>query len=221
MGTGFVLTGVLLAMILLREGRGYPDPVILTRVTCCAFQQGDILIRPNANWLPGSCRVSGGRKFGHAAIVVKGGSGRTWEEALEHTLVVEAFVYDQGKRGFEWNPRKQVRLAPASVSFGSRFAGRRYRLHSDTLIKADPRVEAWLRSLPGKARYSLFTPKKQLASRNREGKFTDRLNCATLVWFAFHMADGPDPDTNGGAWVYPNDILCSPIFDPPGLRTLF
>ena len=221
MVAGFVLAGVLLVIILLREGRGNPDPVIHTGATCCAFLQGDILIRPNASWLPGSCRVTGGRKFGHAAIVVKGGSGRTWEEALEHTLVVEALVYDQGKRGFEWNRRKQVRLAPASVSFGSRFAGRRYRLHSDTLRKADPSVEAWLRSLPGKARYSLFTPKKQLASRSLRGKFTDRLNCATLVWFACHVAHCGDPDANGGAWVYPNDILCSPIFNPPGYRTLF
>ncbi len=221
MGAGFVLAGVLLAFILLRKGSGNPDPFILRAATHCAFQQGDILIRPNANWLPGSCRVSGGRKFGHAAIVVKGGSGRTWEEALEHTLVIEALIYDQGKRGFEWNPRKQVRLVPASVSFGSRFAGRRYRLHSDTFMKAGPRVEAWLLSLPGEARYSLFTSKKQLVSQSLSGGFTDRLNCATLVWFAFHMADGADPDANRGAWVYPNDILCSPIFDTPGCRTLF
>jgi hypothetical protein len=218
---GLLLTGTLTAGILLGSGRDTPDPLVFTGEQDCAFQPGDILVRPNAGWLPGSCRMSGGRKFGHAAIVVKGSSGRTWEEALEHTLVIEAFIYDQGKRGFEWNPRKQVRLAPASVSFGSRFADRRYRLRSGIPPDGDTLMAAWLQSLPGNARYSLFTSKKQLASRLRDGKFTGRLNCATLVWFAFRFARHTDTDANGGAWVYPNDLICSPVFDPPGNRTRF
>ena len=32
------------------------------------LRKGDILVRPNWGWLPGSCSVPNGRKYGHVAI---------------------------------------------------------------------------------------------------------------------------------------------------------
>ncbi len=40
----------------------------------------------------------------------------------------------------------------------------------------------------------------------------DRWYCSLLVWQAYYYAAGADVDVNGGAYVFPNDIIRSPVF---------
>ena len=40
-------------------------------------------------------------------------------------------------------------------------------------------------------------------------------HCATLVWQAYYLATGLDIDANDGLFIYPSDIIASPVFDNP------
>jgi hypothetical protein len=121
------------------------------------LQTGDILARPNFNWLPGSSYVSLGRKLGHVAIVVKGATGNRPEEALQNAMVVEACIYDQATRSFIINREKQVRLAPAIISFGNRFSGIRYRLRMPIDKQQQEELVFFLNNQTGKYAYKIFS----------------------------------------------------------------
>ena len=189
------------------------------------LQPGDILARPNLNWLPGSSKVSSGRKFGHAAIVVRGATGNSPEEALQKAMVVEAFVFDQATRRFVFSREKQVRLAPARISFGNRFSGIRYRLRMPLDLQQQEMVVLFLNAQIGKCRYKIFS---NTPDCTEEKVKTDSLpaedygwNCATLISFTFCCAAGINIDANRGIIVYPNDIINSPVFNSSESRLRF
>lgn len=48
------------------------------------LQPGDIIVRANHNWLPGSSFVRGGSGSGHVAIVLKGASDTIHDSLLAH-----------------------------------------------------------------------------------------------------------------------------------------
>jgi hypothetical protein len=189
------------------------------------LQPGDILARPNLNWLPGSSNVASGRKFGHVAIVVKGAAGNRPEEALQKAMVVEACIYDQGTRRFIFKKEKQVRLAPALVSFGTRFSGIRYRLRMPIDLQQQEELVFFLNGQTGKCPYKIFSNNRKC---KEEGIRMDTLqpaydgwNCASLVFYALCRATGINIDFNQGAFVYPNDIINSPVFNSSEGRLRF
>jgi len=191
------------------------------------FEKGDILIRSNVNYLPGTSHAPAGRKFGHAAIVVQRGEGKSIDEALSKSIVVEGIIYDQATRSYEFDSKKQVRKACAKISFGNRFAGIRYRLRTKLTNEQKETMSKFLESQITTHGYNLFSTKdtKQLAlsgSKIRydllEGK---KWNCTTLCWFAFMNAASLDIDSNKGLLVYPNDIIRCKFFDEDKGRIRF
>jgi hypothetical protein len=189
------------------------------------LQPGDILARPNLNWLPGSSKVSSGRKFGHAAIVVQGATGNNPDEALQKALVVEAFFFDQATRRFVFSREKQVRLAPARISFGNRFTGIRYRLRMPLDPQQQEMITIFLNAQIGKCRYKIFSD--TLVCTGEKG-MADSLptedcgwNCATLIGYSFCRATGINLDANQGIILYPNDIINSPVFNSSEGRLRF
>lgn len=163
------------------------------------LKKGDLLVRPNNNWLKGSLYVPYGKKFGHVAIVVKGFASTNLNEVLDSTIVIEAILYDQQTRSFIFNKEKQVRKVPASVSFGKKYTTNRYRLRFKLTEIENDSICLFLESQLN-AGYSIISSKEK-------GK-TNRAywNCATLAWKAFNLF-GIDIDSNYGWVIYPNDII--------------
>jgi hypothetical protein len=189
------------------------------------LEPGDILARPNLNWLPGSSHVASGRKIGHVAIVVQGATGNRPEEALQKAIVVEAFIFDQATRKFVFNREKQVRLAPALVSFGKRFSGIRYRLRMPIEQRQQEQLVLFLNAQIGKCGYKIFSNTRSCPEgKVKTGTFRqnyDGWNCATLAWYTICQAAGINIDFNQGIIVYPNDIINSPQFNSPEGRIRF
>lgn len=187
-----------------------------------SLKKGDVLVRPNFDWLPGSYQINAGRMFGHAAIVTEDVSGKSVDEVLAKASIIEAVVFDQKTRSFIFDKKEQVRETKAIISFGSRFKGIRYRLRINL---TDQQTEDLLQFLKNQldGRYSVFTVKK-FVDPNSEKQITRRnsnWHCASIVWQAFYQAKGVDIDENKGFVVYPSDIIASKYFDLPGGRTRF
>jgi hypothetical protein len=189
------------------------------------LKKGDILVRPNWNWLPGSYPLKNGRKFGHVAFVTEGATGKTIDEALAKASVVEALLFDQATRKFQFSKKDQIRVGKAAVSFGPRFKGIRFRLRMNlTDEQADSMIRFVRNQLDGG--YNIFALKKQfesVAERKLALQNLKQLNwhCGTLVWEAYYIVPGVDIDANKGLLVYPSDIIASETFDLPGGRIRF
>lgn len=189
------------------------------------LRSGDILVRSNWGWLPGSCDIASGRIYGHVAIVTEGAKGNTADEALDKAMVVEALIFDQATRKFQFHKKDQIRNCKASISFGPRFKGIRYRLRMRLMESQVAAIRQFLASqLQGG--YNLFSLKKQFGSGiERQYALShmkpDSWNCALLAWEAFYLATGIDLDANHGLAIYPNDIIASNNFDLPDGRIRF
>lgn len=187
-----------------------------------SLKKGDVLVRPNFDWLPGSYPIDAGRMFGHVAIVTEDVSGKSVDEVLSKTSIIEAVVFDQKTRSFIFDKKEQVRETKAIISFGTRFKGIRYRLRmSLTDQQAEDLLQFIKNQLDGG--YSVFSVKK-FANPDPEKKVALRnLNwhCASIAWQAFYQAIGVDIDENKGFVVYPADIIASKYFDLPGGRIRF
>jgi hypothetical protein len=177
------------------------------------LQEGDILVRPNWSWLQGSYPVQGGRKYGHVAIVTKSASGSTIYEALENAMVVEALFFDQATKTFQFKKEKQIREGKAIVSFGKKFTGIRYRLRIP-LTEDQKRQIIRFSQAQLDGGYNILSLKRK-NTKNEKFENCD-WHCATIVWQAYYQATGIDIDVNGGLFIYPSDIIASPVFDQPG-----
>jgi hypothetical protein len=182
-----------------------------------SLKKGDILVRPNWEWLPATCAIENGRMFGHVAVVMNDVAGKSVNEVLSKTMVIEAAVFDQRNRKFIFNPSDQIREIPASISFGPRFKGIRYRLRMNLTAKHKEALTVFLKNqLYGN--YSVFSFKK-FAHSDSERKI--KLNemkgigwhCASMAWQAFYLSTGLDIDENKGLFIYPADIIASKYFD--------
>jgi hypothetical protein len=187
-----------------------------------SLKKGDVLVRPNFDWLPGSYPINAGRMFGHAAIVTEDVSGKSVDEVLAKASIIEAVVFDQKTRSFIFDKKEQVRETKAIISFGPRFKGIRYRLRMNLTDQQTDNLLQFLKNqLDG--RYSVFTVKK-FADPDPEKKVVLRnsnWHCASIVWQAFYQVTGVDIDENEGFVVYPSDIIASKYFDLPDGRTRF
>jgi hypothetical protein len=189
------------------------------------LRKGDILVRPNWGWMPGSCYIRNGRKYGHVAIVTGDATGKTIEEALSKASVIEALFFDQGTRKFQFNKKDQIRERKAIISFGERFRGIRYRLRMDLTYDQTEKMVRFLRNQLD-CGYSILSIKKQFESASaRESALKSMTNsdwhCATIIWEAYYLTANIDIDANGGIFIYPADIIASKYFDLPGGRICF
>jgi hypothetical protein len=189
-----------------------------------SLRKGDILIRPNWWWLPGSYPMYDGRKFGHVAIVTGGAEGNSIDEALAKATVVEAVFFDQATKKLQIRKKDQIRETKAIVSFGDKFKGIRYRLRMNlTDEQADLMIRFLRNQLDGG--YNILSLKKQPDSNDKISVFKELKNanwhCGTLVWEAYYLYSGVDIDGNKGLFVYPSDIIASKNFNLPGSRIRF
>lgn len=190
-----------------------------------SLKRGDILVRPNWRWLPGSYSINAGRMFGHVAIVTEDVTGKSIDDALAKTSVIEAVVFDQKTRKFIFNKTDQVRETKAGISFGSRFKGIRYRLRINLTDEQTNDLLLFLRNqLEGD--YTIFSVKKFVGSNPEKnialhGLKASSWHCASIAWQAFYLATGIDIDENKGFVVYPADIIASKYFDLQGGRIRF
>ncbi len=108
--------------------------------------------------------------------------------------------------------------------------GSRFRLRMNAPKTQRDAIAAFLRQQDEEDdRYSPFTKKrfpctptmsgsgcrqKRLpACATGEWANSDRWYCSLLVWQAYFYVTGVDIDVNGGAYVFPNDIIKSPVFN--------
>lgn len=191
-----------------------------SRIPCGVTEllPGDILVRANNNWLPGTSVVPGGYTFGHAAVVIRGGRHPDPDSLLAMVVVMESNSRDLP-------PEEQVRLVPgylvnpdphrSNLSFGPAYQGIRYRLRLPlTGIQRDSLIAFLLRQ--DSCNSSWRALKDEGRETNDEGgsEFENRSwYCTLLIGEAFRYAAGVDIDANSGWVVYPNDVIASPLFD--------
>lgn len=203
------------------EGPGIKTEELVDTVSF-SLKKGDVLVRPNFDWLPGSYPINAGRMFGHVAIVTEDVSGKSVDEVLSKTSIIEAVVFDQKSRSFIFDRQGQVRETKAIISFGTRFKGIRYRLRMSLTDQQTVDLLQFLKNqLDGG--YSVFTVKKFVNPDPEKAIALKNLNwhCASIAWQAFYQATGVDIDENEGFVVYPADIIASKYFDLPGGRVRF
>lgn len=203
------------------EGSGIKTEEFVDTVSF-SLKRGDILVRPNFDWLPGSYSINTGRMFGHVAIVTEDVSEKSIDDMLAKASVIEAVVFDQKTRSFIFDKNEQVRVTKAIISFGSRFKGIRYRLRMNL---TDQQTEDLLLFLKNQldGGYSLFTVKKFVDPDSEKKIALRNLNwhCASIAWQAYYQATGVDIDENNGLVVFPADIIGSKYFDLHGGRIRF
>lgn len=186
---------------------------------------GDIIVRPNLGFLPGSTVVQRGSGFGHAALVIKGFKHADIDSLLAGTIIVESIAKDVSQ---EFQVRqiqalKRHRMdAFNNTNFDQRYAGNRYRLRLPLTTNQLEKLIAFAIQQQGDR--SAWNACKRFPddpfadSLAREGfrlSWADNSiwYCSLLVWQSVLYATGLDIDVNGGYMVYPNDLINSPLFD--------
>jgi len=180
------------------------------------FRPGDILVKANHNWLPGTAQVYGGKGFGHAALVIEGEQDTDILRLLKKTIVFESHARDVP-------PEYQLRKAPAylpgddfrtaNITFGPQNLGYCYRLRPNLsevqiremihfVISQDNGTSCWR----AQKRFSEY---KANPTSPEGGSWY----CSLLLWQAYFTLFGIDLDPNGGVMVYPNDLIAGKYFD--------
>jgi len=183
------------------------------------LEPGDILIKPNMNWFPGTATVNGGRGFGHAVLVIEGGKDTNTIRLLEKVKIFESQARDVPE---EYELRSSQGYLEgtdfrfANITFGRQNEGFRYRLRFPmTTSQRDSIINFVLSQDPDK---SCWRAQKVLDERyngSQKPAFHDKQiwYCSLLIWQAFYEILGVDLDANGGIMAYPNDIISSPYFE--------
>lgn len=189
------------------------------------LRKGDILVKPNTNFLPGSSVIPDGHSFGHAVMVTSGYEHNNIDSLLTGIKVIES-------TSLNVPPEFQIReiegyaennsLIKNNTSFGSAFKGRRYRLRYEfTESQIDSMIE-FMRNQKGD--YSTWGAMKKfnikpgphvIYSDSISQNWADNTHwyCSLLIWQAVLYVTGIDLDPNGGYYIYPNDLIKSPYFD--------
>ena len=180
------------------------------------LRPGDILVKANHNWLPGTAQVFGGKGFGHAALVIKGAKDTNLLQLLRKTVIFES-------HSREVAPEFQIRQAPAylpgsdfryaSITFGPRNFGYCFLLRPSLSPEETKQLIAFVTGMDGgtsswRAQKRFDTQPKKPAT-GQEGNWY----CSLLIWQAFYTLFDIDLDPNARIMVYPNDLITSPYFD--------
>ncbi|NLN95337.1 MAG: hypothetical protein GX128_04115 [Bacteroidales bacterium] len=192
------------------------------------LRPGDILVRPNLNFLPGSAIVPGGSGFGHAAIVISYYNHDNPDSLLANTTIIESIAKDVP---VAYQIREIKALANSRVlafrnqNFDNRYSGNRYRLRLNLPQSTIDSIIEFTRSQKGKAsawnaakRFEGHLYANELVNNGLRKDWSDNTHwyCSLLVWQAVLKYTGIDLDPNGRYMVYPNDLIASPVFDSIG-----
>ncbi len=187
-----------------------------TLIELTELQRGDILVKPNHNWFPGSAWVEGGVSFGHIAIVIEGATGNSAEEVLQKAVILESQARDVP---VEYQLRKVQAYRPGfdyrfdNYSFDPSKAPYRYRLRPELSAGQIDSLIAFMEShLDG---ISSWRAQKKYTSHYppATGQNNSYWYCSLLIWQAFYTIIGVDIDVNKGVIVYPNDVIWCSLFE--------
>jgi hypothetical protein len=180
------------------------------------FRPGDILVKANHNWLPGTAQVFGGKGFGHAALVIEGAQDTDILRLLNKTIVFESHARDVP-------PEYQLRKAPAylqgddfrtaSITFGPQNLGFCYRLRSGL---SEIQIRKLINFVSAQDNGTSCWRAQKRFSENMANQTTPQGGswyCSLLIWQAYYTIFGIDLDPNGGVMVYPNDLIAGKYFD--------
>ncbi len=196
-------------------GRTFITILSDTLIELAELRRGDILVKPNHNWLPGTAWVKGGNGFGHALIVTEGAAGGKGVEVLSRSVIFESHARPvppdfEIRMTKAYNPDPDIRFD--NTSFAPVKAGYRYRLRPmlqegqiDSVIAFIIRQDDGLSSWRAQKK---FVGHAELTNTNHQTYWY----CSHLIWQAFYSVLGIDLDSNGGVIVYPNDLVASPFF---------
>lgn len=190
-----------------------------TLIKLTELEAGDILIKPNMNWFPGTAAVNGGKGFGHVVLVIQGGKDTNTLKLLEKVKIFESQAREVPE-AYElrlvngYVDGNDFRLA--NTTFGLQNCGFRYRLRypmtpsqRDSVIhfvlSQDDDMSCW--------RAQKGLPETRISSQSPTFQDKKIWYCSLLVWQAFYEVLGVDLDLNGGIMVYPNDMIASPYFE--------
>jgi len=183
------------------------------------FKRGDILVKPNNNWLPGTEFVENGNNFGHAVIVLKGAKGDNVEELLKEIIIFESHSRAVSE---EYQIREVKGFVEgtdwrfANDSFKSKYAGKRYRLRA-TLSPEE--MEAVIQYITDQE--SDISSWRSIKNTSNAAKDKHYWYCTLILYQAFKDVLDIDLDTNGGLVVFPNDIIRNSLFDHENGRVVF
>lgn len=174
------------------------------------LKRGDILVKPNNNWLNGSSLAPGGEYFGHAAIVLNNVRDTNETRLLQNTMIFESVARNIPQ---VHQNRKINALVDTSDSILSNYnfvqKGSRYRLRPNiSKSKIDSIIEYILDQDQGVHSWRAIKDLGPNPDRKR-----DRWYCSQLIWQAFYDVAEIDLDCNAGFVVYPNDLINHPMFD--------
>jgi hypothetical protein len=189
-----------------------------TLIQLTELRPGDILVKPNMNWFPGTAMVNGGKGFGHVALVIKGGKDTNTMRLLEKIEIFESQARDVPEE-FELRTAKGYLEGAdfrfANVTFGLENAGFRYRLRFPmTSAQCDSIIQFVLSQDSDKSCWRAQKTLPEILEGNQKPAFQDKKiwYCSLLIWQAFYEVLGIDLDPNGGIMVYPNDVISSSNF---------
>lgn len=183
------------------------------------LKRGDLLVRPNHNWWPGTSTVPGGSDFGHAAIVVKGAENTDLLELLSETVIFES---QARKVPGEYQLRSVPAYLPgedfrfANENFSPSHKGNRYLIRPGLGHEAIDSVIAYVL----KQDDGLSSWRAMKGHESKEQGAGSRWYCSLLIWQAYHDVLGIDLDGNKGLIFYPNDLINSPFFQDDKTMTV-
>lgn len=190
-----------------------------TLIKLTELEAGDILIKPNMNWFPGTAMVSGGKGFGHVVLVIEGGKDTNTLKLLEKVKIFESQAREVPQE-YEirsvagYMVESDFRLA--NTTFGLQNKGFRYRLrYPMTLSQRDSIIRFVLSQDADKSCWRAQKGLPETGNNSQPPIFQDKKiwYCSLLIWQAFYEVLGVDLDLNGGIMIYPNDMIASPYFE--------
>lgn len=187
------------------------------------LKRGDILVKPNHNWLPGTVWVEGGNGFGHAAVVLEAVTGSSTIEVLSNAVIFESHARDvpdefQLRSTKAYQPGTDFRTD--NITFAPVRVGVMYRLRFNiSSSEIDTMLSYIARQENGLSSWRSMKSDFQEDIDNRRTYFY----CSHLIREAFLHATGKEMDANGGLIVYPNDLIGSAFseWDTLGHRMRF
>ena len=185
------------------------------------FRRGDIIVKPNVNFMPGTASIPNGWNFGHAAIVTKGYKHHNIDTLLAHITIVESMARDVAQPFQVREIAGLVRnnnMALNCTSFESKYAGNRYRLR---LNLRESQIDSIVNfALEQKGDWSCWNATKSFPENNinvppfaKNWADNSSWYCSLLVWQSVLYVTGIDLDVNGGFQVYPNDMIANSFFN--------
>lgn len=186
------------------------------------LKKGDILVKPNANILPGSSIIDDGFSFGHAVLVTKGFSHNNTDSLIRNITIIESMSTDVPipfqVREIAGYTENNI-AAHNNTSFSEKYKGNRYRLRLNISESQIDSIIAFARNQQGDI--SSWNAMKSFPTDKSTGNWADNSHwyCSLLIWQSVLYVTGFNLDINEGYMVYPNDLINHPIFDNTDTHT--